>query len=104
MCGADLEAARRERARRQATRRSLPDVTRFVRVPSVPDDLVTLACITLVVLVFPLLGIVLAGLAIHQRPLSAHAPLRRALWVLVAVGVVLMVSPGTRYGILSLLS
>jgi len=92
ICGADLEAARRKRAARPHLR--LPSL------PRVPDTAVTAALIGLVVLAFPLLGIVLAFLA-ARREMTVTG--ERVMWGLVALGVVLLVVPDVRFGLWQLL-
>ena len=98
LCGADLEAARR----RQAQRRR-PSLPRPSAPPWATDVALPVAVIALVVLAFPLLGVLLAGLMIRARTLGGERVLRLVLWGLVALGVALLLSPATRYGVTWLL-
>ena len=79
------------------------------RLPTVPEDVVTfvliaIAILALPILALPILGLVLAGLAIHRQRMSTQGPLRIALYALVLVGLLFLLSPTTRYGVLTLLS
>ncbi len=89
VCGADLEAARRT----QAARRQLPRP----RLPGVPQDLLVLLVLSLTTLALPILGILLGVLVIRRERATDQRPLRAALWVVVAVGIVLLGNPATRY-------
>lgn len=54
-------------------------------------------------LAFPIFGLVLAAFAIHRQRASARGSLRAMLYGLAVVGVVFLLSPITRYGVLALL-
>lgn len=94
VCGTDLEAARKAAAQKRARRPSLP------RLPAVPEDVVTIAFLSLVTIGFPLIGLILTFVAIQRNTLSTQGPLRNALWVIAGVGLFLLFSPATRYGLL----
>ena len=96
ICGTDLEAARRQADLRRARRPSLPSLG--ISLPG--HDLAGLAIASLLTLAMPVFGILLAGWMVHTQRLGSQRPLRIALWVLIAVGLLFLVSPGTRYGIL----
>ena len=99
ICGADLDQARRDHAARRARMPSAP------ALPRVPEGLVTVGLLLIVTLFLPLLGIILALLAINrQASLSSEAGTRVALFAVAAFGVLLIVSPATRFGVWSLLS
>jgi hypothetical protein len=101
ICGADLEAARREQARKRAARPALlRGGVRLPRLPGVPDALLTLVLLTILTLAFPLVGVILCAVAIRRSTMTAQAPLRNALIVVALVGVVLLVGEDTRSGIL----
>lgn len=68
------------------------------RLPSVPQDLVVLVVMSLVTLVAPILGGLISVLVIRRERATSQRPLRAALWVVVAVAVVLLVVPETRFG------
>ena len=91
LCGADLEQARRDRA----GRRSLPKVA----APRVHQDTLYSGIVVLCVLSLPLLGVLLAGLGLRTQTMSSQRGLRVVLWIAVAVGLLLLVSPVTRYGV-----
>lgn len=97
VCGTDLEAARREHARRRARR---PSFLRWPRLPSVPDEVLLVAILTLVVLTFPVLGIVLVLLSLRGQALAAQGTVRYVLIGLALLGGVFLLAPQTRYGVL----
>ncbi|MCW3010876.1 MAG: hypothetical protein JWO90_1280 [Solirubrobacterales bacterium] len=88
VCGADLEAARREAAGRRRLR--LPGL------PRVPQDAVVALVVAVLALTVPLVGLLLAVLVARRERASDQRGLRAAMWVLGAVAVVLLVLPGTR--------
>ena len=100
-CGYDLEQGRRDAAARRARRPALPGLRRRPSVPAVPDWAVTLGLLALATVFVPVLGLVLTGLAIRRESLTTQGPLRIALWVLLAAGLVLLFSPETRYGLVA---
>ena len=91
VCGADLERARRERA----ARRQLPQL----RLPAVEQDVLVSGLVVLTVLALPLLGVVIAALALRTQTLSSQRALRTVLWIAIAVGVLLLLNPATRFGV-----
>lgn len=89
ICGADLEAARRAQGERR--RIALP------ALPAVPQELLILLGLSIVTLFAPFFGVVFSLLVIRRESGTGEVALRRALWVVVAVGIVLLVLPETRY-------
>ncbi len=63
----------------------------------------TTLVVGIVVLAFPILGLVLVAFAIHRQRSSAQRPLRAVLYSMAVLGVVFLLSPTTRYGALALL-
>jgi hypothetical protein len=101
VCGADLEAARREQARRRAARPAfLRGGVRLPRLPGVPDAVLTLVLLTILTLAFPLAGAILCVIAARRSTMTSQVPLRNALIVVAIVGVVLLIGEDTRYGVL----
>ena len=94
ICGADLEDHHRAAAAR-AARPGLP----AVRLPRVDDDVGLLLVVTLLVLVFPLAGLVVAILGIRD---PRRANVQTILIGLAVVAGALLVVPALRYGVLSL--
>ena len=90
ICGADLEAARKAQARKRQI--ALPSV------PAVPQDLVVLFVLSLLTLFAPFFGVAVTLFVIYRQNAQFQAPLRRTLWVVVAVGLTLLLVPETRYG------
>jgi cell division protein FtsW (lipid II flippase) len=89
ICGSDLELPRRSRVRAPA----LP-------APRLDQDAVLVLVIVLLTLGIPLVGL---AAAIYQLSHNTQAPLiRRALWVVLAFGVAMLVIPQVRYGALRL--
>lgn len=87
VCGTDLEAHRRARAQRRGVR--LPGLPRLVEA-----DLVV-GVVALAILGQPLIGIVLALLALYRHPdLIFPGPRRTALIALCGIGVVLLLATG----------
>ncbi len=90
VCGADLEAARRAKAGKRQL--ALP------RVPALPQDVVVLFVLSLLTLCAPLFGVLITAFVIRRENALDQAALRRAIWVVVAVGLALLIAPETRYG------
>jgi hypothetical protein len=88
VCGADLEAARRERAGRR--RPSLP------QVPAVPQDVFVALVMLLLVAFVPLVGVLMTLYVISRERATSQRPLRIALWLAVAGGLALLALPETR--------
>jgi hypothetical protein len=99
ICGADLERYRAEEA---ARRRRVPSVPApSVRLPEVDDDWLMLGLTTVLVLVAPLFGLILAVLGARD-PRRAN---RRTWFVaLAAIAVAIMLIPATRFGVWYLLA
>jgi hypothetical protein len=90
ICGYDLELSPRPRQRLRAPQLRL-------RLPLRHDqDVVVLVVIALLTLGLPLVGI---AAAIYQLSHNVQSPfVRRALWLVLALGVVMLMSPHVRYG------
>lgn len=90
VCGTDLEKHRREQAGRRSARR--------VTVPGLPrvsESEVLLGLIGLLMLAYPIAGLVLALLAAYRHPvLSFPGTQRTVLLGLSALGVVVLIATG----------
>lgn len=90
ICGADLDAARRTRASRR--RPTLPHVA------AVPQSLLVGVVMALLTLLAPIVGVLITLLVIRRENATRQRPLRAALWVVAAAGIVLIGNPATRFG------
>lgn len=99
-CGYDLEQGRRDEAARRARRPAVPGRP---SLPALPDWVVALGLLALATIFMPILGLLLTGFAIRRESLTTQGPLRIALWVLLAAGLMLLLSPPTRYGLIAAL-
>lgn len=95
VCGTDLEDHRRQ----ATTGRRLPAAPSLPRLPGVPDALLTVVFVAVVVLAFPLFGLLLVGLVLHRERMTSQGPMRAALFALAGAGLVFLLSPETRYGV-----
>ncbi len=97
ICGADLEEARRKAAPRRLP--GVPSVT----VPRLSDLGGGLLLAVVIVLVFPLFGVVIALLQANRAKGSDEWGYRFAFFGVALFGVLEMVSPELRYGVLTAL-
>ncbi len=90
VCGTDLEQHRRERAGRRSSRRvSLPGL------PRLTESEVLLVLIGLLMLAYPIVGLVLALLAAYRHPvLSLAGTQRTVLLALSGLGLIVLVATG----------
>jgi uncharacterized membrane protein len=99
ICGADLEAARQERAARGV----------HVHVPSVsvgrrlPLDWWVVPAIGLVAVIMPLFGILLAMLAAYQRDQAGDRGMRNAYVAVAVIALIVFIIPPLRFGVAQLL-
>lgn len=93
ICGADLEAHRREQAERRARRPELPAVTSRLR--AIDDDILMLALTAFLVVFAPIVGLILAVFGARD-PRRANA--RTWFIVLAAIAVAFLFIPALRYG------
>jgi hypothetical protein len=104
VCGKDLDA---HRARLDARARRVPSV----RVPTVPEwlrprmdkDSALLSVTATAVLLFPLLGLLLALLGANDRHRAGRVAIRNLFVALAAVNAVMLFVPALRAGLLGLL-
>jgi hypothetical protein len=96
ICGADLEEHHQAVAAR-AARPGIPTV----RLPAVDEDVGMLLIVTALVLLFPVVGLVVAILGIRD---PRRAGVRTLLIGLAVVAGALLVAPALRYGVLSLVA
>ncbi len=95
ICGADLAHHHRATAAR-AARPGLPTV----RLARVDDDVLLLLLVVALVLLFPIVGLIVAIIGARD---PRRANVRTLLLGLAVVAVALLVVPQVRYGVLSVL-